>query len=82
MTSVTYIDYYYNYQLSFSTGDRILVHIKTSSEWWWGELHGVFGYVPTSYLLHQGQEEEDNSIEDPWQDEEYFSSYGTLVGNL
>ncbi|XP_071760631.1 protein arginine N-methyltransferase 2 [Centroberyx gerrardi] len=64
-------------QLSFSTGDRLLVHARTSSEWWWAELQGVFGYVPASFL-HQGAEEDDASLEDPWQDEEYFGSYGTL----
>ncbi|XP_029937409.1 protein arginine N-methyltransferase 2 isoform X2 [Myripristis murdjan] len=64
-------------QLSFSSGDRLLVHAKTSCEWWWAELHGVFGYVPAGYL-HRGADGDDISAEDPWQDEEYFGSYGTL----
>uniref|UniRef100_UPI0037E8229E protein arginine N-methyltransferase 2 n=1 Tax=Semicossyphus pulcher TaxID=241346 RepID=UPI0037E8229E len=64
-------------QLSFSSGDRLLVHTKASSEWWWAELNGVIGYVPASYLSKDA-EEEDTSPEDPWQDEEYFGSYGTL----
>lgn len=70
-------------QLSFSSGDALLVHAKPSSEWWWAELRGVIGYVPASYLCPGGdaEEEDDTSTEDPWQDEEYFGSYGTLVGN-
>lgn len=69
-------------QLSFSRGDRLLVHAKPSSEWWWAEQHGVIGYVPAVYLRQDAaeeEEEEDTSLEDPWQDEEYFGSYGTLV---
>lgn len=71
-------------QLSFSRGDRLLVHAKPSSEWWWAELQGVIGYVPASYMSQDaaGEEEEDPSIEDPWQDEEYFGNYGTLVGHF
>ncbi|KAM6979296.1 protein arginine N-methyltransferase 2 [Tautogolabrus adspersus] len=65
-------------QLSFSRGDRLLVHTKPSSEWWWAELHEVKGYVPASYLRNGTAEEEDICPEDPWQDEEYFGSYGTL----
>ncbi|XP_022597099.1 protein arginine N-methyltransferase 2 [Seriola dumerili] len=78
-------------QLSFSSGDKLLVHAKPSSDWWWAELRGVRGYVPASYLRtgaageeEQEEEEEvevdddDTSLEDPWQDEEYFGSYGTL----
>ncbi|XP_041857872.1 protein arginine N-methyltransferase 2 [Melanotaenia boesemani] len=65
-------------QLSFSTGDKLLVHAKSSAEWWWAELEGVIGYVPASYLCKDAAEEEDISLEDPWQDEEYFGSYGTL----
>lgn len=64
-------------QLSFSSGDVLLVHAKTSSEWWWAELSGVKGYVPASYLLQGAEEEEEE--EDPWQHKEYFGSYGTLV---
>ncbi|XP_076603603.1 protein arginine N-methyltransferase 2 isoform X1 [Chaetodon auriga] len=68
-------------QLSFSSGDRLLVHAKPSSEWWWAELREVIGYVPAGYLRERAaeeEEEEDASLEDPWQDEEYFGSYGTL----
>lgn len=71
-------------QLSFSSGDALLVHAKPSSEWWWAELRGVRGYVPASYLWQSGdaEEEDDPSTEDPWQDEEYFGSYSTLVRHL
>uniref|UniRef100_A0A7N8X5B9 Protein arginine N-methyltransferase 2 n=1 Tax=Mastacembelus armatus TaxID=205130 RepID=A0A7N8X5B9_9TELE len=70
-------------QLSFSRADKVLVHAKPSSEWWWAELQAVRGYVPASYL-HQGgaEEEEDTSLDDPWQDEEYFGSYGMLKLHL
>lgn len=66
-------------QLSFTSGDKLLVHTKPSSDWWWAELQGVTGYVPASYLHPDGAEEEDSSLQDPWQDDEYFGSYGTLV---
>lgn len=70
-------------QLSFSSGDRLLVHAQPSSEWWWAELHGVIGYVPAGYLGRDAAEEgQDTSLDDPWQDEEYFGSYGTLVRNF
>uniref|UniRef100_A0A3B3YS86 Protein arginine N-methyltransferase 2 n=1 Tax=Poecilia mexicana TaxID=48701 RepID=A0A3B3YS86_9TELE len=66
-------------QLSFITGDKLLVHNKSSADWWWAELQGVIGYVPASYLRLDGAEEgDDASLEDPWQDDEYFGSYGTL----
>ncbi|XP_034041677.1 protein arginine N-methyltransferase 2 [Thalassophryne amazonica] len=61
-------------QLTFSTGDRLLVFVKPSSEWWWAELRGVTGYVPAGYLRPEE--------EDPWQDEEYFGTYGTLKLHL
>lgn len=71
-------------QLSFTSGDALLVHAKPSSEWWWAELRGVKGYVPASYLCQSSdaEEEDDASTEDPWQDEEYFGSYSTLVRNM
>ncbi|MEQ2262698.1 hypothetical protein XENORESO_019531 [Xenotaenia resolanae] len=70
-------------QLGFSTGDKLLVHAKPSADWWWAELQGVIGYVPASYLRQDAAEDEDDtSLEDPWQDDEYFGSYGTLVRNI
>lgn len=71
-------------QLSISGGDRLLVHAKPSPDWWWAELSGVIGYVPANHLRQDAAEEEvegDASPDDPWQDEEYFGSYGTLVRN-
>lgn len=63
-------------QLNFKCGDRLLVHAEISSDWWWAECRGIPGYAPASYL---GQ---DTPPTDPWQDEEYFGSYGTLVRNF
>ncbi|XP_035532493.1 protein arginine N-methyltransferase 2 [Morone saxatilis] len=68
-------------QISFSSGDKLLVHAKPSSEWWWAELRGVIGYVPAGYLSQDAaeeEEEEEEEEEDPWQDDEYFGSYSTL----
>uniref|UniRef100_A0A3P8VNL8 Protein arginine N-methyltransferase 2 n=1 Tax=Cynoglossus semilaevis TaxID=244447 RepID=A0A3P8VNL8_CYNSE len=64
--------------LAFANGDRLLVHAKPSSDWWWAELSGVIGYIPASHVCPGGATEEDTSMPDPWQDEEYFDSYGTL----
>ncbi|KAI4875464.1 hypothetical protein NFI96_011988, partial [Prochilodus magdalenae] len=60
-------------QLSFSAGEKILVHDRSSADWWWAEVRGRYGYVPSGYL-HQAAAE----VEDAWQDEEYFGSYGSL----
>lgn len=62
-------------QLSFLAGNILMVQDKNSEDWWWAELHGHFGYVPSSYLR---QKTEDEEVEDAWQDDEYFSNYGTL----
>ncbi|KAK3543808.1 hypothetical protein QTP70_028104 [Hemibagrus guttatus] len=64
-------------QLSFSAGDRLLVHEQVCADWWWAEHSGCFGYVPSAFL-HRGVED----VEDAWQDEEYFNSYGTLKLHL
>lgn len=59
------------------------MHARPSADWWWAELQGVLGYAPASYLSQEDAEEgEDISVEDPWQDEEYFGSYGKLVRNI
>lgn len=72
-------------KLSISSGDRLLVHAKPSPDWWWAELSGVIGYVPANHLRQDAAQEESegdaSTEEDPWQDEEYFGSYGTLVRN-
>lgn len=67
------------FQLSFSAGDKLMVHERISSDWWWAELRGSFGYVPSSYLQPENGHAVENEEEDAWQDEEYFGSYGTLV---
>ncbi|KAN0047983.1 hypothetical protein ACTA71_002374 [Dictyostelium dimigraforme] len=36
-------------ELSFRAGDIIIIH-KSEGEWWEGELNGVFGFAPGSYL--------------------------------
>ncbi|KAF6714545.1 Protein arginine N-methyltransferase 2 [Oryzias melastigma] len=71
-------------QLSFTAGDRLLVFDKSSADWWWAELQGVTGYAPASYLRAGTADEEEDaaSMEDPWQDEEYYGSYGTLKLHL
>ncbi|XP_053482118.1 protein arginine N-methyltransferase 2 isoform X3 [Ictalurus furcatus] len=61
-------------QLSFTAGDTLLVHEQVCTDWWWAERSGCFGYVPSAFL-HRGVED----VEDAWQDEEYFSTYGTLL---
>ncbi|TSM60515.1 Protein arginine N-methyltransferase 2 [Bagarius yarrelli] len=63
--------------VSFSAGERLLVHQQVCSDWWWAERSGCFGYVPAAFL-QRGIED----VEDAWQDEEYFSSYGTLKLHL
>lgn len=80
-------------QLTFGRGDRLLVHSKPCEDWWWAELRGDTGYVPASHLLQcrlssttrdafgPGEQEEE-ALEDPWQDEEYFGSYATLKLHL
>ncbi|XP_022535776.1 protein arginine N-methyltransferase 2 [Astyanax mexicanus] len=64
-------------QLSFAVGDRILIHDQSCADWWWAEVEGRYGYVPSGYLHHP-----DAEVEDGWQDEEYFGSYGTLKLHL
>ena len=39
-------------------------------------MGGCYGYVPSSYLQQAAAE-----VEEAWQDEEYFGSYGTLVSD-
>ncbi|XP_062862435.1 protein arginine N-methyltransferase 2 [Trichomycterus rosablanca] len=63
--------------LSFSAGDNVMVHEKTSEDWWWAERSEQFGYVPSSFLYRVADD-----VEDAWQNDEYFSSYGTLKLHL
>ncbi|XP_075896513.1 protein arginine N-methyltransferase 2 isoform X2 [Nelusetta ayraudi] len=72
-------------ELSISSGDKLLVHAKPSPDWWWAELSGVIGYVPANHLRQDAAQESEgdsSTEEDPWQDEEYFGSYGTLKLHL
>ena len=62
-------------QLSLSEGDEVVVLEKVNGTWWWAELDGVTGYVPTNHLSSSCPGEG----ADRWQDHEYFSSYNTLV---
>ena len=48
---------------------------KVNDEWWWVELNGGLGYVPSNHLM-DAQAAGEETI---WQDDEYFESYGTLV---
>ena len=48
---------------------------KVNDAWWWGEVDGETGYVPTNHLSDSCPAEG----VDRWQDNEYFSSYNTLV---
>lgn len=71
-------------QLTFTSGDRLMVYAKPCADWWWAELREDVGYVPASHLLRSRPTEQtkeetvEEDEEDPWQDEEYFGSYGTL----
>uniref|UniRef100_A0A8C6S340 Protein arginine N-methyltransferase 2 n=1 Tax=Neogobius melanostomus TaxID=47308 RepID=A0A8C6S340_9GOBI len=81
-------------QLTLGRGDRLLVRAKPCEDWWWAELRGDVGYVPSSYLLQcrlsstirdtprTCEWEEEEAMEDPWQDEEYFGSYASLKLHL
>lgn len=63
-------------QIDLSEGDEVMVLERVSSEWWWVEVGGAFGYVPSNHLSEKSPLEE---VEDQWQDDEYFSSYSSLV---
>ena len=53
-------------------GDEVKVLEKVNEEWWWVELGGMVGYVPSSHLSC-------DFSTDPWQDDEYFTSYQAPV---
>ena len=65
-------------QLSLSEGDVVDVLEKVNETWWWAEVDGETGYVPTNHLSETCPSEG----VDRWQDVEYFSSYNTLVSRL
>ncbi|XP_038605203.1 protein arginine N-methyltransferase 2 isoform X1 [Tachyglossus aculeatus] len=66
-------------QLSFLRGDKICILRHITSDWWWGEHEGCHGYIPANHIKKTLEE---CDIEDTWQDEEYFGSYGTLKLHL
>ena len=51
----------------------MLVLERVNDKWWWVELEGRVGYAPANYLNPIDEQE------DKWQNEEYFSSYSSLV---
>ena len=63
-------------QISLSEGDEATVLERVNSDWWWVEVGGEFGYVPSSHLSEKNPMED---VEDQWQDAEYFMSYSALV---
>ena len=56
VTSTRYYQALYDFQaqdndtLSFQANDQLTVLRQTDSAWWWGELNGKQGYVPSIYL--------------------------------
>jgi protein arginine N-methyltransferase 2 len=56
----------------------VIVVEKVNDAWWWGEVDGAMGYVPTNHLSDSSPAEG----VDRWQDNEYFSSYNTLKLHL
>ena len=65
-------------QLSLGEGDVVEVLEKVNDTWWWAEVDGEAGYVPTNHLSETSPSEG----VDRWQDMEYFSSYNTLVSHI
>lgn len=63
-------------QMSVKEGDELIVLDRVNESWWWVELGGVAGYVPANHLSCDPVVDPE---EDRWQDDEYFSSYNTLV---
>lgn len=57
-------------------GETVKVLDRVNEEWWWVELEGVVGYVPANHLSNEPLLTEDEK----WENEEYFNSYGQLVG--
>lgn len=37
-------------ELSFKQGDRLILHIQASSDWWRGEVNGTKGLIPNKYI--------------------------------
>lgn len=65
-------------QLSFSEGDELVILNKKSTDWWWGELDGMCGYIPVPYVTSAADYVRNFTSSHEWQDEEYFADYGKL----
>lgn len=48
-------------QVSFKSGDKVLVMSKDESGWWMCECHGNVGWAPPSYLKSSAPEEDSDS---------------------
>jgi len=69
-------------QLSFIEGEELVILNEQSSDWWWGELHGLCGYIPVSYVVTEGDYARHYTNNHDWQDDEYFGDYGKLKLHL
>ena len=69
-------------QLGFTEGDELVILSEASTDWWWGELDGLCGYIPVSYVVTEADYVSHYVENHEWQDEEYFGSYGKLKLHL
>ena len=69
-------------QLTFSEGDELVILSEASSDWWWGKLDGLYGYIPSSYVVSETNYASYHRENHEWQDEEYFDNYGKLKLHL
>ena len=69
-------------QLTFSEGDELVILSEASSDWWWGKLDGLYGYIPSSYVVSETDYASYQRENHEWQDEEYFENYGKLKLHL
>ena len=69
-------------QLTFSEGDELVILSEASNDWWWGELDGLCGYIPASYVVSETDYASHHIENHEWQDEEYFGDYGKLKLHL
>ena len=69
-------------QLTFSEGDELVILSEASKDWWWGELDGLCGYIPASYVVSETDYASHHIENHEWQDEEYFGDYGKLKLHL
>ena len=64
------------FQLSFDVGDVITVLEMVNRDWWWAELDGCHGFIPSNYVISQSDPAAHEIL---YQDEEYFGDYAKLV---